>query len=232
MDTSTHVVPGRDPLPRRTLQGEAVDRLRDMIVDGRLAPGARLNERALCAELGVSRTPLREAVRTLSAEGLVEIAPHRGATVTPLTVETVRQTFEVMGALESLAGDAACRNATDGQIGEIRALHFEMRACHARADLAGYFRANQAVHLALIEAAGNPVLAATYRNLNDHVKRARYLANTSRERWDAAVAEHDAMVDALDRRDGPALARLMREHLGNKMVAVLAAMAAAPSAQP
>jgi DNA-binding GntR family transcriptional regulator len=205
----------------RLLHADATDRLRDMIVQGDLAPGTKLIERVLCERLGVSRTPLREALKTLASERLVALLPNRGAMVTPLTLATVRESFEVMGALEALAGELACRNATDTQLAEIRALHYEMLAAHARGDLALYFRNNQAIHFAIVGASGNATLAATYRNLNANVRRARYMANTSRERWDKAVGEHEDMLAALAARDGARLQRLLVEHLGGKMLAVL-----------
>ncbi len=211
-------------LSPRLLHEDATERLRDMIVQGELVPGAKLVERVLCERLGVSRTPLREAIKRLASEGLVALQPNRGASVTRLTLAAVRETFEVMGALEALAGQLACRNGTEAQLAEIRALHFEMLACHARGDLAGYFRCNQAIHLAIVAASGNATLAATYGTLNAHVRRARYLANLSRGRWDQAVAEHEEILAALAARDGARLQRLLSEHLGAKMTAVLAAV--------
>jgi len=130
-----------------------------------------------------------------------------------------------MGALEALAGELACGNATVQQLDDIRALHYEMLAAHARGDLAGYFRHNQAIHLKLAEASGNPVLAHAYRQLNANVRRARYMANLSRERWDAAVREHEAILSALLARDAPRLKRLLAEHLGSKLASVLGALA-------
>jgi len=234
MDIRVHTPPNeplRAPVPpARLLHETVIDRLRDMIVQGELAPGAKLVERVLCERLGVSRTPLREAIKRLASEGLVALQPNRGAIVTALTLEQVRETFAVIGALEALAGQLACRNITDAQLAEIRALHFEMLACHARGDLAGYFRCNQAIHVAIVAAGGNRTLAATYRHLNAHVLRARYMANLSRERWDRAVAEHEAMLNALAARDGERLQRLLSEHLGAKMMAVLAAVQSAEGA--
>ncbi|MCX7892701.1 MAG: GntR family transcriptional regulator [Burkholderiales bacterium] len=208
----------------RLLHEDATDRLRDMIVQGELAPGAKLNERVLCERLGVSRTPLREAMKRLAAEGLVELQPNRGAAVKALTLETLRETLQVMGALEALAGELACANASAAELAELRALTFQMRAHHARGDLPAYFRENQRIHLLIAECSGNATLAATYRTLNANVRRARYMANLTRERWDQAVREHDEILDALERRDAPRLTALLREHLGNKMVSVLAAM--------
>lgn len=217
------VISDRPPVSndRRLLLEQAVERLRGMIVAGELAPGSRLNERVLCEQLGISRTPLREAIRYLASEGLVELLPNRGAVVTALTLKSIEEIFAVLGALERLAGELACANATDAQIAEIRAVHYEMLACHARRDLAGYFRRNQEIHLKLAESTGNSVLAATYRQLNAHVRRARYMANLSRERWDKAVEEHEQMLEALTRRDAARLKSLLESHLGNKMLVVL-----------
>lgn len=210
----------------RLLHETVVDRLRDLIVQGTLAPGAKLNERVLCEALGASRTPLREALKFLASEGLVELLPNRGAIVAPLDPRRLRQIFTVMGTLEALAGELACANATDVELNEIRALHFQMRAHHARGDLAAYFRCNQEIHLRIVAASGNEPLADIYRSLNAHVLRARFMANLSRERWDDAVAEHEGMMDALARRDAPALQRILRDHLAGKLASITRALEA------
>ena len=116
------------PINRRPLHEEAVDRLRDLIVRGDLAPGARLNERLLCGQLGISRTPLREAIKLLATEGLVELLPNRGAVVAAIDAPRLADTLQVMGALEGLAGELACRNASIERIEEIRTLHRQMLA--------------------------------------------------------------------------------------------------------
>jgi DNA-binding GntR family transcriptional regulator len=223
-------MPGASVAPR--LSSEAVvDRLRAMIVQGEFAPGMKLNERVLCAALGTSRTPLREALRFLASEGLVELLRNRGAIVAPLDPSRVKQIFAVMGALEALAGELTCRNASDAEINEISALHYQMLAHHARHELAEYFRFNQEIHLRLVEASGNEPLASIYRSLNANVRRARYMANLSRERWDNAVREHGEILDALTRRDGAALQALLRDHLANKLTLVMEALSdVAPAA--
>ena len=213
-------------IERRPLHEEVIDQLRDRIVQGELAPGARLNERVLCEQLGISRTPLREAIKMLATEGLVELLPNRGAIVTPLKAATIADTLAVMGSLESLAGELACANASEADLAEIRALHFEMLAHHARRELAGYFKYNQLIHLKIIEASGNPVLTNTYRQLNANVRRARYMANLSQERWDAAVREHEEILAALASRNAPRLKRLLAEHLAHKVASVMAALEA------
>lgn len=212
------------PIQRRPLHEEATDRLRDLIVQGRLAPGERLNERLLTAQLGLSRTPLREALKVLATEGLVELLPNRGAIVSHMDEVRLGESLAVMGALEALAGELACRNATDAQVNEIRALHYEMLAHHARGDLAGYFKFNQAIHLKIVKYSGNAVLTQTYRQLNANVRRARYMANLSKDRWDAAVREHDEILAALGARDVERIKVLLSEHLARKLASVLAAL--------
>ncbi len=212
------------PIVRRPLHEEATDRLRDLIVQGRLVAGARLNERLLTAQLGLSRTPLREAFKVLATEGLVELLPNRGAIVSQLDPVRLAESLAVMGSLEALAGELACRNATDAQLSEIRALHYEMLAYHARGDLAGYFKFNQAIHLKLVKYSGNAVLYNTYRQMNVNVRRARYMANLSQERWDAAVREHEEILAALGARDIERLKALLSDHLAHKLASVLGAL--------
>lgn len=217
-------VQGIVPISRRPLHEEAVDRLRDLIIQGELSPGVRLNERVLCEKLGISRTPLREALKLLATEGLVQLLPNRGAVVAAIDAERLGQTLQVMGALEALAGELACRNASSERIAEIRRLHAEMLAMHAKGDLAAYFRYNQAIHESIVEASGNTVLTNAYRQLNANVRRARYMANLSQERWDAAVREHEEILAALAERSVHKLKRLLREHLEQKLAAVLGAV--------
>lgn len=212
------------PILRRPLHEESAERLRELIEQGRLAPGTRLNERLLTAQLGVSRTPLREAFKVLATEGLVELLPNRGAAVSQMDPAKLREALAVMGALEALAGELACANATDAQLNEIRALHYEMLAYHARGDLAGYFKFNQAIHLKLVKYSGNATLYTIYRQLNGNVRRARYMANLSKERWDAAVREHDEILAALGARDVKKIKALLSDHLAHKLSSVLAAL--------
>ncbi|HEY0835913.1 MAG TPA: GntR family transcriptional regulator [Azospirillum sp.] len=207
---------------RASLHEEVVGRLREMIVEGELPPGERLNERELCALFGISRTPLREALKVLASEGLVVLLPNRGARVTRLTRRDIEDMFQVMGALEALSGELACERITDGAVEEVRALHYEMLAHYARRDLRNYFKLNEAIHRAILAAADNPVLTGMYQSLAGRIRRVRFIANMSRERWDEAVREHERILDALAKRDGAGLARLLREHLEHKCEVVVA----------
>ena len=211
------------PEARRTdLHANLLERLRDLIVEGELVAGLRVPERVLCERFRVSRTPLREALKVLAAEGLIELLPNRGARVTRLTADDIAATLKVIGTLEALAGETACERITEGEIAEIRALHLEMLAHHARRDRPAYFKANQAIHQAIVAASGNTVLAQTYAGLSGRIRRARYAANLDLRRWDEAVAEHELILQALAARDAPRLARLLRTHLDNKSYALAA----------
>ena len=201
---------------RGSLHDELVGHLRDLIVEGELAPGARVPERELCARFGVSRTPLREALKVLASDGLLELLPNRGAQVARLTIADIDEMFPVMGAFEALAGELACARATEEEIAEIRAYHYQMVLHHARRELPGYFRLNQRIHERILEIAGNATLTRLYAGLAGRVRRARYVANMTQARWDQAVAEHEAILDALAARDGPRLAQILKAHLANK----------------
>ena len=207
-----------------TLPATVGDTLRALITDGTLAPGARLNERALCDRLGVSRTPLREAFRVLAAEGLIELTPNRGARVVALSESDIRDAFELMGALEALAGELACARITADEIAQVKALTFQMLACRARRDLPAYYRINREIHDRINAAARNRALAQTYAKQNLRLQSLRFRSNFDEDKWARAARQHEAMVEALERRDGEALARILREHLRAKCDAVLDSM--------
>jgi len=209
-------------IDRKGLSAAVTNRLRDMIVEGTLPPGTRLNERILCEQLQVSRTPLREAFKTLAVEGLVEVLPNRGAMVAQMSEVDIKQAFEVMGAMEGLAGELACQRVTDEEVAEIRALHYEMLAAHARKDLPAYYRINHDIHDRINKAARNDVLTSMYLQLNARIQALRFRSNLNQNKWNEAVKEHSAMLDALERRDGAALRTVLQKHLPTKCEAVIA----------
>ena len=199
-----------------TLHGDLVANIRELIVEGDLEPGAKVPERILSERYGVSRTPLREALKTLASEGLLELLPHRGARVARLTAEDVDQMFPIMGALEALSGELACQNLTEEQFAEIQALHYQMVLHHTRRELKPYFQVNQEIHEKILSASANQLLLHMYQTLSGRIRRARYVANMSSERWSQAVKEHEEMLNALAARDGTALADVLKRHLRNK----------------
>ena len=214
------------------LHAQVATRLRNALIEGRIAPGAKLNERVLAEQLMVSRTPLREAIKLLAAEGLVDLLPNRGAVAVQLTDADVRHSFELLAGLEAMSGQFAAHRASDTQRAEIRAMHYEMMACHARGDLPGYYRLNAAIHNAINQAAANPALAATYRQANARVQSLRFRSNQNSSKWAQALKEHGQMVDALDARDADGLGRLLVQHLQHKRDTVLALMASGALALP
>ena len=203
-------------VPRATLHAQVAQRLRQMLVENRIAPGAKLNERALSEALNVSRTPLREAIKMLAAEGLVELLPNRGAIAVSLTEADVLNTFEVMAGLESQSGALAAERITDVELNEITAMHYEMLAAYTRRDLPAYYRLNAAIHSAINHAAKNPVLTATYQQINARLQALRFRSNQDDAKWKAAMAEHDQMIAALAARDAAAMQRVLMQHLSNK----------------
>ncbi|MEO1293307.1 MAG: GntR family transcriptional regulator [Pseudomonadota bacterium] len=209
-------------IERRTLHEELVERLRALIVDGRLAPGEKLNEQLISEQFAVSRTPLREAIRSLAAEGLVVLTPRRGATVAELTQADLEESFPVVGALEALAGELACAKITQPEVRRLRELQAQMEAQHRARDLAGYRATNDAIHELIMAAADNPTLSAMHQSLEARVRRARLLANMSDPRWAEAVAEHREILAAVEDRDAPRLSTILKRHLANKLQAIAA----------
>jgi DNA-binding GntR family transcriptional regulator len=212
-------------IPRRSLHDELVERLRRQIVEGELAPGDKIREKALCAAYDVSRTPLREALKVLAREGLVVLTPHRGAHVSKLTVADLEEAFPVIGALEALAGELASARATDEEISEISLLHLKMVTAWKNRDRKKYFRLNQQIHEAMARAAGNPMLDQMREMLAGRVARARYYANISTPRWDQAMKEHEEILAALKARDGERLGRVLKAHLRHKLETLRAVIA-------
>ena len=211
-------------IPREVLHQQVAVRLRQRIVEGEVAPGAKLNERELCEQLQVSRTPLREAIKMLAAEGLVLLLPNRGAVVAQLGVQDVVDTFEVIAGLEGQSGELAAQRITAAELAEVRALHFEMLAAHARKDLPTYYRLNALIHTQINAAARNPVLTQTYRTINARLQALRFRSNFDEGKWLRAVQEHEQMITALAERDASGLRALLIRHLEHKRDAVLELM--------
>jgi DNA-binding GntR family transcriptional regulator len=201
------------PIDRPNLHNVVVSRIRDMIIEGQLPCGVRIHEGQVGQLLGVSRTPLREALKVLAAEGLVDLVPNRGALVRKLTAKDVKDMLAVLASLEELAGKLACENGSDDDIKAIRALHNAMLKFYAKRDRLQYFKCNQQIHAALIALSGNEALMMLHGMLQARMKRIRFLGNRTEEQWAAAIADHEEMINALEARDGPRLVAAMLEHL-------------------
>jgi DNA-binding GntR family transcriptional regulator len=215
------------PIPRAALHEQVAQRLRQMLVEGRIAPGAKLNERELSEQLNVSRTPLREAIKMLAAEGLVELLTNRGAVAVSLTQEDILHTFEVMAGLEAQAGELAAERITQQELAEIQAMHFEMMAAYTRRDLSTYYTLNSRIHSAISTAARNPVLAQVYQQVNARLQALRFRSNQDGEKWKNAMQDHEKMIAALAAHDGAAMRAVLLSHLRNKREVVLEQLRAA-----
>ncbi|MDT8325820.1 MAG: GntR family transcriptional regulator [Roseovarius sp.] len=211
-----------EPIGRTALAVEITNRLRQMILEGQLEPGGKINEKLLTEQFGVSRTPLREALKVLASEGLLDLIPHRGAVITRQSEGELAEVFRVLAALEGLAGELATTAASDATLRQIKYMTQDLRRSYEETDRPTYFRINQAIHKAILQAAENETLLRSHALLAYRVQRARYQANLTADRWRAAVEEHEAIAEALCARDAAMTAERMKDHLLKKLASISA----------
>lgn len=205
--------------------------LRDRIVKGDLAPHDRLVERHLSAELAVSRTPIREALKLLEADGLIEISLHRGAQVAPYRSDDALRLFDVISVLEGLAARRLAETIAPATLDRLEDLHAQMLGHHRAGEATRYFDVNTVIHDVIVEACANPALAETHQRLIARARRGRFLAIMEPARLEQAVGEHEAVMQAFRDRDADAAARVWERHLrhtGETVAEVLAAQEGAP----
>jgi len=200
-------------LDNQTLRERVYRHLREEIMAGRIAPGAVLQEVPLAESLGVSRGPIREALGTLAAEGLVTVTPRRGAVVTTLTKHDFLEAYQVREVLEALAVRLAIPRMADTEIEALDAPIVEMRRCSARSDDVGFFDANTAFHEAFVIGSGNGRLLEIYRRLIGQMRPYRRPSALLRGSLDQSIAEHQAILDAARARDPERAAGLMLDHV-------------------
>lgn len=208
-------VPEAKPPRKGDRHQEAVKLLRGMILAGDLAPGEPLREVAFSEQFGMSRTPVREAFRTLAAEGLVSLLPNRTVQVALLDEEAAAEVFMVLGALESLAARLACERITRDQLEILDELQEDMEHHFKTGDRTRYLEANRLIHELIVEAAASPSLLLAWRLLLPRAERARHVTTRDHTRWGEAFEEHKHIHAALMKRDGQTLRRLMEEHFAN-----------------
>ncbi|WP_167760300.1 GntR family transcriptional regulator [Paraburkholderia pallida] len=203
------------------LHHQITEILRDRIVDGVLAPGTPISERELCAEFNVSRTPLREALKVLASEGLVQLFRNRGAVVAAISVEMIEEKLGIIGALEGYAARQACLHATDEEIAELVRLHKAFASEYDPATPEKYFELHQALHRRIIDLANNQALRDTYSLLSRHVQRARVEGLKRHSKLPDVVDENAAIVRAIRARDTAAAQRAVEKHLSRIAQTVL-----------
>jgi DNA-binding GntR family transcriptional regulator len=211
------------PIPLR-LHDEVVAKLRSMIVRCELLPGSRVPERELCEQLGISRTPMREALKVLAAGGLVELWPNRGARVAPLDAAEVADVFDLLAILERRAGELAGRRLDARGIAALERLHRRMMGHSAQDEREQLIKVDLQIHREIVERAGSPALLSVHHELAAKVERARYLVGASYERLHDAMEEHQRIMDAVADRNAERLAEELHAHSVKTRDAVVAAV--------
>jgi DNA-binding GntR family transcriptional regulator len=207
-------------LAPRALYQEVAERLRQQIFGRQLEPGAWIDELKLCAELGISRTPLREALKVLAVEGLVTMKVRRGAYVTEMSERDVREAYQLLALLESDAAARVARSASAAELTELQALHQALEQEVGQRD--AFFAANEAFHLRLLEIEGNRWRQQMVTDLRRLMKLNRHHSLFKQGRLGESLAEHRALMQAIAARDADAAARLMRAHFENGLAAAAA----------
>ncbi len=201
------------PLDHRTLHEQVTETVRKMIMDGRLPEGQRINEVELAAELGVSRTPLRETLRVLSTEGMVELIPRRGAFVPVVSLDEAMDMLEVMAVLEGLCARLVVERCSRRDMQRLHNLHERLERTAAQLEVDQYFRYNEQFHGLLQDAARNALLSETLVVVRRKVRRFRFQTLRVPGRLRDSIAEHRGLLQALKERAPDEAERLMRAHL-------------------
>jgi DNA-binding GntR family transcriptional regulator len=215
------------------LHERAAARIREMIVQGRLVPGEPISEKDLCDEFGVSRTPLREALKIVASEGLIELLPRRGAIVTPIVTEQLHQKFEIVRLLEDFAVKLVCERATDAQIEKLQAVHERLLESFKQGGT-GFIDVNDEFHRTIMEASGNQSLVEAHAPLWLHLRRARRLVVSTQDVSRGYVQSHERLMKAIRKRDSAAAVREMeaRWEIAERVLEHLAVSAKAGPASP
>jgi DNA-binding GntR family transcriptional regulator len=207
-DLSMRVVVTPAPVRR-----QVAEIIRSAITSGRFAPGQRLVEKDLCEMTGVSRPSVREALRQLETDGLIEVIPHKGPSVARLSREDVAGIYQVRGALEALAARNFAEVASDADVARLRRKVEELKAAYATQDVAVILVAKQAFYEVLLEGARNPIIQATLRTLTDRITLLRRLTLSSPQRGQASLTEIDTILAAIERRDAAAAHEATLNHI-------------------
>lgn len=200
-------------LRRAGLHEHAAMRLKLLIIKGVLRPGQILNEVELAERLGISRTPLREAIKLLGAQGLLELRQNRSARVAPMRADDIEPLFEAMAGIEGFAAGLAADRMTKQELKRLSTLQKQIESCHDVGNLDDYFFFNQQIHMLIVEAAKNGPLQEAHSVLFGRAERARYFALSRTGRWEQSIAEHRDLERALNAGDGGKATRVMGDHV-------------------
>ena len=213
-----------DPIPLRpsSLHEEVATRLRNMVFDRQLAPGQWVDELALARDWQISRTPLREALKVLAAEGLVVPVPRQGCRVAEMSEDDADQLLPVMALLEGRCAYEAVRKASEADVRRLQRLHEQLEKHAATKDVDGYYRADHEFHSAVQELAGNRWLDRATGDLRRFVRLLRGRQLNWPGRIEASINEHRVLLDAIVQRDAARAERVMHDHLMAQLAALKA----------
>ena len=213
-----------DPTPLRpsSLHEEVATRLRSMVFERRLAPGQWVDELALARDWQISRTPLREALKVLAAEGLVTLVPRQGCRVTEMSEDDADELFPVMALLEGRCAFEAVRRAGAEEIRQLSRLHDALELTAAAGDIDGYYRANHDFHSQVQRLAGNRWLDRAINDLRRFLRLLRGRQLNQPGRLAASINEHRALMDAMQQGDAARAERVMHDHLMAQLAALKA----------
>lgn len=200
-------------LQRKSLAEQVADQLRDLILLEKLEPGAMIPERDTADALGVSRTPLRESLRLLAGEGLIDIAPNRPPRVANPTPQELLELIQVQGTLEALAGQIACDVASDEELAEVATMEKTMNSLSPTAEPLEFFQHDMNFHSRIVELSGNTALRETHARYNARLWRARFISSRRRVNRNNTLKQHKAIAKALLTRDADTAAVALKSHL-------------------
>jgi DNA-binding GntR family transcriptional regulator len=200
-------------IEKKTLHEEIANNLRELIMSGELQEGDKIKEDELCSSMGISKTPLREALRVLSVEGLIKLVPNRGSFVSTPTFEEIREMFDVMSVLEGICARAAAEKMSAKDLAALEKLHDRLENNFKRRAQREYIRINNQFHSFVQELAGNRTLNQIVNGLRQKILIYRYQSLNLPERFEQSIQEHRDLIEAFRKKDPKKVETLMRRHL-------------------
>ncbi len=200
-------------IEKKTLHEEIANNLRELIMSGKLQEGDKIKEDTLCSSMGISKTPLREALRVLSVEGLIRLVPNRGSFVSTPTFEEIREMFDVMSVLEGVCARAAAEKMGEKDLAALEKLHKKLEENHQRKAQREYIRINNQYHSFVQKLAGNRTLNQIVNGLRQKILLYRYQSLNLPERFAQSIQEHRDLLEAFRNKDPKKAETLMRRHL-------------------
>ena len=205
----------------KTLHQEVAERVREMIRRGDLVAGQKVDEKVLCESMGVSRTPIRESLRILHSEGLIDLIPHKGAYISTPKIEEIKDMFEVMGMLEGMCARLATKRMGASDLKKIRSLHNELEHHYARQDREMYLEVNNVFHLLVQELSGNKALQDVLKGLRQKILLYRHRQLYQKNRFDQSMREHREILAAFEKRDARLAEISLKHHLKKQCEALV-----------